>query len=718
MADQTQYSALVVHKLHQMISDDTAELKFAYVKSRTAKSTVLVPDLWRHTSKERPDAAFVYVQRLQIQVENLREYLGSSIKTVCGNLPTGETPALGLFSYRDFAGRVLLKDVHSDAGSLVLVVDIEAIPTVEGDIFIGRLVQWIQKGLGSLKLTLIFLASRTRASVVSSVEDFLSVEAIQLKLFDTESSVTICPTYSNLAAATMDALWSQDDEGDQVGQGGPGPCVIVFDRKPWAVADFMSEVSRQGESHGLRIYYIEPDTDSAFIRKAIGDVRPKIVCVDPRFPVSLPLANVRLVISPRLKSDPAFDPSTSLFADTVAEISVYEWLQHWSWVTKNGRAPFALTPPQDVQDVQEWRRKNAGSNPRTVLGDAIMLCLHVAHVFQSHSARDVPVPALRDLGESHPHLRPELYRRLQNVGCVQRIDGGDGIALTRFGATLMSIMENPAVGAPKSFSALHLLAQVQEDKILEEAGKRLLIRIVASMALHVDMSGLRRGLAGQEPETMSALRAACAGIGWQEAANGTMWLRLGWYQKLKSTGRIPRPGHGSGDEIEIVPGLVKTTVNSAAAVERLVLRLEQRRGLSACVDEIAQTMPSPQDLDRVKEALVLAYLHSLICFPFSPDGAQPAQLVTMDPVHLEEFAHPIPLETLLRLNAGRSGGLFAIYEALHLTEHQTLPQPEHLTLIPRHILRRIETRCGDNIVRLTTSAYPVVPRTVTDPVRT
>ncbi|KAI4860375.1 hypothetical protein F4820DRAFT_453007 [Hypoxylon rubiginosum] len=714
------YSSEVVPRLRELISCTTEDgkgtaINVAYVVAGPyGKSSMLVPDLWNYAKVTRSKAQGLYVQSSSIQVEMLAQHYASTdiVETMMNSVPRGNNKSkLGLVSYADFQSAVR-DDTEQDGIStsmlehqdMVLFVDVEETPTVEGEVTIGLLTKWIKKftnppslARDNVKFTMVLLGLGFREDVEEVVARFVGVRPIRIRwrenvhiterlLKDLETE-TLAIIRSTLMVPFQDI---------QVGK--PGPCILVFMQYNHAKEKIFAPLARE-MGQPPQMIALSRYTKAADLAR-LADNKPKIICADPDFPISLALPNLRYVISEQSKMMRTFDRA-SQFSLRSIPLSKADIILRRSFVVK------ALNAIEDRPEYLygggiDWHGEKSTSD-EPLKGQMMRLCLDVSCVFGNLWYKSTPVPALM----SDILLIKEVKRRLHVMGCLLPDDARP--LPTRLGLSTLSYITDSRFNRQADFHLGNLLARIETDAALSTPSKRVLIRI-AALTHHrpVIMFGADavNRLLAEDPEALAAIKEDSAGVGQREAGRGQIWTELGIWSKAMLDGSLVSSVTTELGIVSRAKGLVQIDALAAGRVQSYVRDLEERLGMATCLQELEDTMLSENERLQVLETLTRAYLHRLVFFPFDPPNEPPNDLISLQRIDIQSQPHPIPLASIMVRSIERlgdlPGGFCAVYQ--EITSDAALV-PLYLTLLPNRVLKSIVG--DDNLPSLLSTIYPV-----------
>ncbi|KAI6080492.1 hypothetical protein F4821DRAFT_251413 [Hypoxylon rubiginosum] len=711
------YKSHVLPQLQELISckaknENGIRINAAYVTAGPfGKSTKLVPEVWKHAKATRSNPQGLYVQRTAIQIGAMVYRLHQmNITDVARNtVPRGDDRSeLGLVTYDDFQTTLRSdmdcpkpSDAMLDHQDMVLFVDVEDAPTVLGEVTIGLLVSWLE-GLGKLparlragvNITVILLGSTLKDDVATVFETFLGnrpthvdwVEDLQIEeqAVDDIENVTM-----EIIRSTLVYPFQNDDA---VPDNEPGPCVLIFMQVSQATQTFYAPLVR---TVGRVPQIIALSRDIDFDRwGSLVDNRPKIVCADPDLCFSLPLPNVKYVISMQTKMVRVADQASQFSCRTIP-ISAADVRLQRSFALKC-RATYL------TEWTKEWHEENRSDDEALLDGQMMRFCLEVSRVFGNLWYQKTPVPALR---HDMPLIR-EVKRRLHDMGCLPTDDAR--AVLTPLGFSTLTYISGGKLNRHEDFHLANLLARIETDTTLSIPAKRVLIR-VAALTNHRPVISFAEDavyrIMVQDPEALAAIKEDSVGVGRQQAGNGQIWTELGIWMKAKVESAIIASMRNGVNVASRAEGIVKINIKAAEKAQEHVKQIEERLGMTPCLEEVVDTMLSDAERLQVLETLTRAYLHRIVFFCLDPPNEPPSDLVSLRRLRVDIQPHPIPLATIMAQSGGQPGGFYAIYQEIASNTDVGL-MPLYLTLIPRSVLRKI---VGDEGLSSLYSTYPIAP---------
>ncbi|KAI1469056.1 uncharacterized protein F4812DRAFT_470795 [Daldinia caldariorum] len=531
------YESHILPALQQLSSPASEPISVAYVVANSVgKSTVLVPDLWKHVKATRPDAQGLYILSNQEEAELVVDDIAErEAAEVINEVPDADSRhKLGLVSFDHFnelmtgseeASPVLR---HQDA---ILFADVDHIPTVSGEISIGILVNWIQRlrSLEDVKVTIVLLACNDREDVDNVFYSY-DIRATCLRWEeDAQYDEQEIESYEEIVDILLPIL-------NEPTHGGAAPYVAIFAPLVEMTSRIM-EPLHKFSNEGIRYVSIDKEIPKLRIREITGVDKPTV------------LFNLRCAISLPHKCERVFD------ASTISKSA-----------KKGGHRPTLYT----MWD-SEWFQANKSKD--NVVASA---------TFGSLAYPSVPVPALG--GSSS--LIAEMRRRLVIMGCIDK--AAPISRITAFGARVLHYVRNKEFNRFRNIHVAHLLAQIETGRELSLRSKRVLIRMAA-------LTTYRPWYTLTDEATEKKLGEDCVGVGKQNAHYGQLWCELGIWSKLSAERSIQHALVDGAPFIERAAGLMRVMVDSCQLMDEYVTALEDHLGLDRCDNLIAETKLEPRE---------------------------------------------------------------------------------------------------------------------------
>ncbi|KAI1404189.1 hypothetical protein F4819DRAFT_483812 [Hypoxylon fuscum] len=688
-------------------SDDKITIKATYVTAaQYGKSTKLVPDMWDYLQLLRSRPQGLYVQSLPIQSHLLSSHLaGSGVKTLVEQVPRGDEKAkLGLLSYDSW--QRTLRDDQSRSSleyqNMVLFLDVEQAPTVEGELSIALLVQWIKRVMnrersrgGEINIAIVLLSQDLRLDVLGVFERFINVTprqfsweermGVEMKGISDEDLTDIQNLLHN--------VFLDDNHAVDVHANTPGPFIVIL-----ASYELRFDLVQPLFEKTDKIFELRCLTKNSSVPEILGVMRHNgrcLIFVEPSFDISLPIRNLRYVISLEWKSVGSWDHATSQFLlNNAMCISSADHNTHLGWVIKG--LPFVNERPMlTARWTEEFLLEYKSSDIAPLYGQMMRLCLEASRDFPNllRNRAEVPIPVLYHIDQK---IDEEVLRRLHLMGCLHYNGPGNDVVSTALGARTLFYTQHGSLNPDGDIHQGNLIARIETYTTLSMPVRRVLIRI-AALTGREKLCHTSSRLVNDDPESLVALRDDSAGVGRQYAGTGEIWTLLGiWLKMRQEDGPARIVLNPVGSERSYVPwgarGLLRINIQVARKALARIESLEKRLGMSPCLDEVKETQLSEDERCLVLEILLRAYLTRLIVFPCNSPDRHPHDVVSKQPVDVSREYHPIAFSHILRGMRGQPGGLCAIYQMSYLLDGGIVPH--RLTLIPRSILRKVQDELG------------------------
>ncbi|KAI2784205.1 hypothetical protein F4815DRAFT_502009 [Daldinia loculata] len=695
------YQSHILPALQQLSSSASEPIRVAYVTAESVgKSTRLVPDLWNHVKATRAGAQGLYIL---IDPEEAKvtshDILSREAASVINEVPSIQNAdQLGLISYECF--NTLMEDTadpstllrHQD---MILFVDIEYIPTVDGDLGIGIVVDWIRglKTLQEVNLTVVLLAGNTREDIVD-VLDLYDIHPLHLaweearnyeqkELKDTDEAVE----------AIRLALFESPQIGIE-------PYVVICAPIAEAYEIFIQPINR-ATGQDVRCLSLGNDSNMDDIARAIIEDKPTVLFLEDSLNSYIPVPNLRCVISASHKRVRIFDPSTSQFPMAAVPISEGDVFRQRAWASKvtrtDGDRPTFYTLWSD-----EWFRANKSKDNTHIHGDSMRLVLAASKRFNSIAYPQAPVPAL--IGNLS--ILREVHRRLVIMGCLA--DDAPTSKITPLGIRTLCYTKHKRFNRVGSIHVAYLLAQIETNTKLSIPSKRVLIRMVA-LTLHKSLYTLTEeaveSLKEEDTVALEAIIEDCAGIGKQNSHYGQLWCELGIWVKIEAEKAAIHTVLDGKTTIEKGEGYMRVNVGPCLQVKGYAHGLETHLGMEACKDPIAETMLTQHELGDVFDILARTYLFQAIFIPFGK-MVMPNDMISLQPVRLGVRPQLVAFTPRTETGDPEKRGFFAIYQESLIYEGELAPV--YITMLPGGVLQRIVDSFGaPDLPALVLTHYPV-----------
>ncbi|KAI1076704.1 hypothetical protein F5B20DRAFT_593953 [Whalleya microplaca] len=687
-------------------NDDIATCLHIAAPHGAGKSTQLVPEVWRFVCDTWPECKGAYLQSTEYQASSLHKVLEDNEETR-GCSSRGYDPAdsrLALLTYAE-AIDGLIFELPSDR---VLFVDIEDVPTLEGELLLGRLINSVDARMtnddGWTSIILLG-AGPLSQHVTQAFSQFLEldIEAVDAGIEPGPVDVVeLGRDREDKYAPVVEMLQKvfQGSEMPKLEDGGePGACVVLFGDPASALAGIVDPLQRQlGFSVAHKSFTV--DISGRYIREALEDPNPKILCVDPFFPIVLQCTNVVCAVSMGVKCGRVFDAESSQFPWGFMRLSRHELNREMAWVRSASPFPGAKVNYVTMNPVDDPAVLSVRPEEQ-LYGDLMALALGLAYHWPGTALRDMPVPILARMPAG---AFDEAWRRLSAMGCIEPYP-----SQTERTWRINGLPEDSAyhmIGSPDNPTrSVHLAAMLSYIRVLAKPGLcqlptlRVLIRMAAIIACDVgslvplDLEAIDKMGDAQPSQIVGLIRDDCAGIGKQQAHNGSLWLALGlWQERKDALGSFSVVSTGSMGR-----GCRTVRLHNVLSheVDGRVENMERDLAILPCSDEIKDTQLTEDGLDVVNSVLVNSWIHQSVLFPYATDRP-PVDLISLQPVYLDEPAtvfldwKPRQME---RKELGR-GGFIAIYCSV---SKKNALIPGDLTYMPNSALRGIRNRLGPSL---------------------
>ncbi|KAI1808780.1 hypothetical protein F4811DRAFT_498774 [Daldinia bambusicola] len=441
------YKSHILPALQQLSSPASEPVSVAYVVANSVgKSTVLVPDLWKHVKATRAGAQGLYILYNQEEAELVADHIAErEAVEVINGVPDADSPhKLGLVSFDHFNE---LMTGSEDPFSLlrhrdvILFADVNHIPTVSGEISIGLLVNWI-KGLRSLegvKVTIVLLACNHR----EDIGDIFKTYDIRITNLSWDEDIRYNEEEIETDDEIIDAILPILDEPTE---GGAAPWVVIFAPRV-EMTKRIIEPLNEFANQDIRYASIGREIPKSRIRAITGIDKPTILFVEDGLSNCLPLQNLRCAISLPYKRERIFDPSTSQFPVTAIPISKGDLFRQRAWLTKSAKKG-GHRPTLYTMWEPEWFQANKSQDNVVVKADTMRLLLEASTMFgRAHASQGGQLP-------KHRRARHRA-RKSPRDGPMQRPNRGD---------------EPRAAGAAEGLRGVHMDVPVPDGLLRVRAG--------------------------------------------------------------------------------------------------------------------------------------------------------------------------------------------------------------------------------------------------------
>ncbi|OTB13389.1 hypothetical protein K445DRAFT_304094 [Daldinia sp. EC12] len=675
------------------------------------KSTVLVPDLWKHVKAARPETRGLYIVYNQVEADLVANNVAQLKATdVISEIPSADDAheqqqqqQLDVISFDRFNKAMTDSEDKTcplDHECSIVFADMEQISTVDGDMTIGILVNWI-RGLRRLtdgvRVTVVFLADRDLYRM--DVDDVFYAHEIRPAYFEWDER----PAYteyqiekSGVAHFIRSALFESPRTD-------AAPWVVLFASEREAVFAELVEPLTRDPDRRIRWASVDRDTEADGIVEMMSVDEPTVLFVDNNFRSCLPLKNLRCAISFPYKKVRIFDPSTSQFPLADIPISDGDLRRQRAWVMKSAKTGGHVPDFYNAWD-NEWFGANKSDDRALMRGDTMRLLLEASKTFGGLAFPEVPVPSLR----GSPSLLGEMHRRLVIMNCISL--NAPTSEITPMGEKVLFYLRHKGFNRSGSTEVAHLLARIETNPELSLAGKRVLIRMAAVTAnrpMYELTDEAARSIRDEDMEALDAIREDCAGVGKENADYGQLWCELGIWTKITAEDAAAHAMFQGKDSVEIAGGYMRVSVKSCLKIADYVESLEAHLGIKPCVDMMAETALAPAELEAVFETLAWSYLFQMVFFNYDLT-LPPRDFISLQPVDLSLRPSLAAFESEARNNPQDCGGFATIYQ--EATIYGGKFAPRYLTMIPNDLPgKMIRYTDAVNLFSLVVTTFPVPP---------
>ncbi|KAF3066403.1 hypothetical protein GL218_09204 [Daldinia childiae] len=703
------YQSHILPTLQDLSSSTSESIRVAYVTAESVgKSTRLVPDLWNHVKATRADAQGLYIlfdqEEIKVTSYNIRYREDTDITN---GIPSIENARkLGLISYESF--NTLMEDTadpstllrHQD---MILFIDVEHIPTVDGELSIGIVVDWIRglKKLQEVNLTVVLLGGKIREDI-GNILHFYDIHPFHL-VWEEERKYkqeTLEDTDKVIEVIRLSLFESP--------QCGLAPYVVICTPIAEAYDIFIKPINNI-TGRNIRCLSIGRDSNMENITRSIIQSEPTVIFLEENLSSYVSIPNLRCVISIDHKRTRIFDPSTSQFPIAAIPISEGDIFRQKAWVGKGDRAD-SERPTFYTSWDDEWLQNNKSKDDTHIESDSAHLLLAVSKIFKCLAYPEVPVPALNG---SLSVLR-EVRRRLVILGCLA--DDAPTSQITPLGIRTLYYIKHKTFNGLGNFHVAYLLARIENDTTLSIPSKRVLIRMVALSIyrndnnLYTFTEEAAQSLKEDDGLAFDVITEDCAGIGKQNSHYGQLWCELGILDKMNVENSVGHALFGGKTIIERGKGSMRVKAAVLLKVQIYIRGLETLFGIEPSKNLIEETMLNQDEIRDVFHILALTYLFQMVFFKkwFSTSftTASPYDMISLQPVRLELEPTLGELTPHMATGDQENGGVFAIYQESFIYNEKF--SPVYLTILPVGTLQRIVDSFGaPNLWALVSTQYPV-----------
>ncbi|KAI0020933.1 hypothetical protein F4780DRAFT_740510 [Xylariomycetidae sp. FL0641] len=664
-----------------------------------AKSTQVIPEIWR-TARDARSANLIgiYIQRHRVELTSLQHHADNhgGYAIVTDDLWTKDNYGrLGLTVYDEFLKmtQAPLPSDPSNASSntpLLVFLDVEAQPTIYGETIFGIIVQWASNLPVQRDVRIVLVAPRYRSDINITLQTFLQTRAswVGLPAVVTKPHRNILDHDDEIPGhhfirylATYEAPPSKQDT--------PGPAVVLIGFPLLVKPKLTGYIDRHLNWKKPNIYEFDIHTTMDQVFGFLADPKPKIIIVNPSCGISFPIPNVQAVVSHDSTLGAVFYPPMAHFTTKLSGFTQSQRDLATAWAFKCNVQLHTL----------ECTHLDTPSDTDNLLGQLEVFCLNTAHYFSSLDVSSAPLPALRGIHQTHPHLLRRVWRRLQLAKCCRYHPDMKTVGPTPLGKAMLRYFDRQDLCPSHNARLALLLAHIEHDD-LSVFAKRVLIRLAAmcDTPLFQKTELLEKEIRSMGTRVLSFIEPHCAGEGKTQIHFGDLWVSLGLWLQWKRDGYLTATSNPPWTFL--AEGRIRISFGALDRVDQYVTRLENYLGIPPCQDEIEDTGLSVPDRDAVHEVMVRSYLHNVLVSDCDEPDEDQAYLHAGSGLPLESFQ----LHPLVDLKIGAAGnterGRLAYFTWSTINQDGCPPAPGNLQLIANRLLCRIQEE----------SIYPDVAR--------
>ncbi|OTB09877.1 hypothetical protein K445DRAFT_28144 [Daldinia sp. EC12] len=568
------------------------------------KSTTMMAHILSQAQAKVPGASVVYILPSSVECAVLRRYLASDefnkelpaaiANDIATELPENYTLPAGCLLITHY--KQMLEWFSSNGKKFpfgnraVIAMDIETNPTADGEILLGRILEW--------------------ASSCFEVEN------------PAAAVMVISPFASPRTEWILDYLVRRKPDVIRIPEGANPPIKFTPMGEPWEedVAKMVIEAMRPNAARGCRTIFGVTSLRDLMIRhdiEALGkSADPNRVAafineegailLENYFQYSLPVNDLHSFVSEDSLRGPHFDLGTFQMIRVSRRKNRAEILREQSWLLKSRVArenvvfytTRASSRFEDLPDIEPSGTAYAADIYWTLLR---LVGEWPSKSFTSMPVRRVPIAA----------AGIEIVNRLVFLGCMTH--SGSGCMLTQKGSDVLMIKR--CILPDVDFHVACLIASASHRANTQRPNvMRVIIRLAA--LLQVGIGNVYRKVDMAKQPSVDEVQRMCKGAGASLARKGALWIALGLWQAAVHTGKKALGSYITDGLYRMAFPAEWLMINPAAMqkARNIVGALEAAYGLQPFVDgeELSATELTGEEVMFIERELLSAYRHNLV----------------------------------------------------------------------------------------------------------
>ncbi|KAI1480342.1 hypothetical protein F4774DRAFT_425118 [Daldinia eschscholtzii] len=649
------------------------------------KSTTMMAHILAQAQAKVPGAPVVYILPSSVESVILRQYLASDefnqeLPAAIANDIVVELPE----DYMLSAGCLLIThykqmlEWFSSNGKkfpfgnrAVIAMDIETNPTTDGEILLGRILEWASS---------CFEVEKPAAAVM-----------------------VISPFASPRTEWILDYLVRRKPDVIRIPEGANPPIKFTPMGEPWEedaakmVAEATGPNATQGCLFGVTslkdlmirhdVEVLDGSTDPNRLVAFISE--PRAILLHDHFQYSLP-CNLQSFVSEDSLRERCFDLQTYQMIRVSRRKNRAEILKEQSWLLKSRVAResvvfYTTGAPSGFENLSDMEPSGTA-----YAADIYWTLLRLvgewpSRTFTSMPVRRVPIAA----------AAIEIANRLCFLGCMTHSESG--CMLTQKGSDVLMIKRY--ILPDVDFHVACLIASASHRANNERANvMRVIIRLAA--LLQVGIGNVYRKVDMAKQPSVDEVQRMCKGVGASLARKGALWIALGLWQATVHTGKEALAAYLTDDLYRMAFPAEWLMINPAAMknAKDIVETLERAYDLQPFIDgeELSATELNGNEVIFIERELLSVYRHNVIVVS-SDVRMRPFDVVSFQDVQISG-------EILNVRDQCEEGGLcLAIYSQLAMRGSNYFAHD--ITAISGDLLREVEEHTGVRIADTMVSTF-------------
>ncbi|KAI2778193.1 hypothetical protein F4815DRAFT_494761 [Daldinia loculata] len=645
------------------------------------KSTTMLAHLFAQAQDKAPGAPVVYILPSPVEVAMLLPYLTSEDFNEQLSVPIADSiitepaedysvPAgkLLITDYKQFLNLFLKLNKFPLGDRAVVAIDLQTNPTCEGEILLGRILEWVSS----------CHESKDPAAAVVAISPFASprTEGI-LHRVGRKPDVIRIPAGPDppIQLTPLGKSWKEDVE--KMASLNTAPMSPEDPRTMFGVVS-MQDLFFRNQVETLDMD-LAPETVSDYLS------HERCLLVKNNLEFSLPWKGLRDFVSERTIRELGFDPQHNIVMRTRVKTKV-EILREQSWLLKSNvprkDVVFYTTSTLDYQNLPD--HEPCGTAYTAGISWTL---LHFIEQWPSKTITSMPVRRV-----PNAEATVKIITRLLTLGCA--VPSGLGSRVTAKGTEMLHLMNR--IESLDNFQVAFFLASARpRAEQLRPNVMRVIVRLAA--LLQVGIGNICRKVENASPPSLDEVRQMCRGVGASLVHRGALWIALGLWQEKVHTGQTALLAFITDGAFRMLYPTPWLILNPAAMyeVQGIVSALETFLQITPFTDgeELSATELTDEEVIFIERELLSAYRYNIVALPrdtrsrpFDAGSFLNLNVSKRDILNVEEAREGY---------RGEADRCFAIYSGLAVRGKDYFA--EDVTLLPDSLLEDVRAYTGAGI---------------------